>query len=98
MPPDWPNRLSEEEIGFSDSARDWGVLREDILEVLQLPKHRLGRIAYGKIHTEIDRRYGGRSTIAVGKTYAGVEVELGLRLDNNNVTDHVWLVFHAEYI
>ena len=98
MPPDWPDHLPEEEIGFADSAWDWDVHKEDILEVLQLPKHRLGRIEYGRNHTENDPFYGSRSTIAVGKTHAGVAVRLALRFDDNNVTDYECLVFHAEYL
>ena len=99
MPPDWPdNDLSEEDIGFAALTWDWDVSKEDVLEVLRVPKHWLDTIEYGKRHARLAGLYGSRSTIATGITYAGTRVEIGLRFDNNGVSDHECLVFHANYV
>ena len=98
MPPFWPNRLSEQEIDIRPSAYDWGVLQEEILEVLRIPKHCLDGVGYGNRHERNDDFFGSRSTFGIGTTREGAQVRIVLRADEKNVTDYECLVFHADYV
>lgn len=98
MPPDWPNKLSTQEIEFAGSAFNWDVSEGHMLQVLNVPKHDLQWIEYGKKHERLDRKYGSRSTFAAGLTYDGRLVYIGLRFDKSGATSKRCWVFHAEYL
>lgn len=98
MPADWPHWLAEEDYEFAASAWNWGVTRDDLLEVLSLPRKALVTIEYGSVHVEHDTRYKSRSAFAIGPTYRGELVAVVLRLDNREHAIAGCLVFHAHYL